>query len=130
MNQRNYIASEQLVFSKWSRKNYAVFASLGKQVKIGVLKAYICQKALLKGLVDIITISKNTEDTEENESEVNIADQSNLQLSFFVILVLSVFNLNSVISSQENFCLKKLYRVFKVCFLQIVESRLFLCPKS
>ncbi len=125
MNQRNYISSEQLVFSKWSRKNYAIFASLGKQVKIGVLKAGICQQTLLKGLVDIITISKNTEDSEDDESEVNIADQSMLQLSFFVILALSVFNLNSVISSQENSLFKNFIRHIQSLFFTNCRKQTF-----
>lgn len=126
MNHQNYISSNVVFFSRWSRKNYAVFASLGKHVKIGVLKVDICQKALLKGLVDIISISKNTKGTEEDESEVNIADQSILQLSFFVLLILSVFNLNSTLVSRKE-SLKRHIQKIQSLFFTNVESRLFLC---
>ncbi len=108
MNQQKYISPKLIVFSKWSRKNYAVFSSLGKQVKIGVLKARICQKTLLKGLVDIISISKNTEDFEEEESNLNTADTNYLQFAFstFGLLFLLFFNLASINSSRENRTLK------------------------
>ncbi len=131
MNQQKYISSKLIVFSKWSRKNYTVFSSLGKQVKIGVLKARICQKTLLKGLVDIITISKNTEDFEEEESKVNIADTSYLQFAFstFGLLLFLFFNLASVTSSQENRKQKNIIQHIHSLFFTSVESRLFLCNK-
>ncbi len=128
MNQHKFISPAVLVFSKWSRKEFAIFASLGKQIKIGVLKADICQKTLLKGLVDLITIAKNTEDFEEDESDVNIADHSSLQFtsSYFLLLILLIFNLTSLVASQEEDSSKKiLYSEHKVCFLPGVKDRLF-----
>ncbi len=37
-----------LLFRQWSRNNYAVFASLGKEVNIGHIDIDICDKALEK----------------------------------------------------------------------------------
>ena len=82
MNQRQYISPDIFVFSKWSRKEYAIFASLGKLIKIGVLKADICQKALLKRLVELKKIALLKEKIEEDENDLNIPDHDCLQSIF------------------------------------------------
>lgn len=104
MLQQKYISPDIIVFSKWSRKEYAIFASLGKLIKIGVLKADICQKALLKGLVDLINIAKTTENSDEDEIDLNIADHHFLQLtfSFLGLFFFSVFNLVTISVSKEE----------------------------
>ena len=51
MKQTLSIRRPQLVFSRWSRKSYAVFISLGKVVKIGRLAVDICRMAMLKSAV-------------------------------------------------------------------------------
>jgi hypothetical protein len=43
-----YKTNKVIVFSQWSRKNYAIFASLGKLIKIGRVSADISQLALQK----------------------------------------------------------------------------------
>lgn len=48
MNKSAYITSRVFCFSRWSRKSYSIFASLGKNVKISRLSVNICGKALLK----------------------------------------------------------------------------------
>ena len=37
-----------LCFSRWNRKGYAIFASLGREVCIGRLAIHICEMALRK----------------------------------------------------------------------------------
>lgn len=37
-----------LHFSRWNRKGYAIFASLGREVRIGTLAIRICEMALRK----------------------------------------------------------------------------------
>jgi hypothetical protein len=43
-----YPTRKVIVFSQWSRKSYAVFASLGKLLKIGCVKVDYCDKAIRK----------------------------------------------------------------------------------
>ena len=37
-----------LCFSRWNRKGYAIFASLGRNVRIGRLAIHICEMSLQK----------------------------------------------------------------------------------
>ncbi len=48
MKQNAGIGYRQVVFSRWSRKNYAIFCSLGKHIKIARLTIDICNVAMLK----------------------------------------------------------------------------------
>ena len=50
MQKSKNIQKQILVFSKWSRKGFAVFASLGKVVKIGQLNVEICKQAIKKNI--------------------------------------------------------------------------------
>jgi hypothetical protein len=50
MKGMNHISKKQIVFSQWSRKRYAIFASLGKVVKIARVSVDICNKALKKSI--------------------------------------------------------------------------------
>lgn len=43
------IVKSRLVFRKWSRKSYAVFASLQKEVQIGHLSFSICESLVSRG---------------------------------------------------------------------------------
>lgn len=128
MNQQKYITTNIFVFSKWSRKEYAIFASLGKLIKIGVLKADICQKALLKGIVELGKIAEFKEDVDEDENALDITDHDSLQfiLSVLGLSVFSIFNLTSVTISKKVKPLRTiLFREYKVCFLLSVRNRLF-----
>lgn len=64
---------DTVVFSKWSRKSYAVFASLKKVVRIACLSIDICQSSLMKvpaavRLLSMLGISDiENEDTDINE---------------------------------------------------------------
>lgn len=128
MNQQKFISSNIFVFSKWSRKAYAVFASLGKLIRIGVLKAEICQKALLKGLVDLNRIIKTNEDFDEDETVLDTKIQNSLQflLSAMGLSIFQAFRLISL-SKEERRLRTKFLSEYKVCFLPNVKNRLFLC---
>jgi hypothetical protein len=43
------IAKSRLVFRKWSRKSYAVFASIKREVQIGHLSFSICESLVSRG---------------------------------------------------------------------------------
>lgn len=128
MNQQKAISPRILVFSKWSRKKYAIFASLGKLIKIGVLNADICQKSLLKGLVNIAYNANIKSDIDADENELKIKDHDSLQfiLSFLGLSIFQVFNFASITNSKKvNPFRTKLYSEYKVCFLPGVRNRLF-----
>lgn len=44
-------------FSQWSRKGYAVFAGLGKRIRISSLALHVCQCALLKSAEKGVIVS-------------------------------------------------------------------------
>ncbi len=48
MNRAIINRNQSLIFNQWSRKSYAVFASLGKEVQIGHIDGEICEKAIEK----------------------------------------------------------------------------------
>ena len=51
MKQNRTIRNQHIVFSRWSRKSYAIFCSLGKTVKIARLSIDICRMAMMKSAV-------------------------------------------------------------------------------
>jgi len=69
------------VFSQWSRKAYAVFASIGRQVQIGHLNFDICVKSLLKGKKSFLLVSNNgtviewQENSSEEEPDLTLLQQ-------------------------------------------------------
>lgn len=48
MNKRAMRSGLVLCFSRWNRKGYAIFASLGRNVRIGRLAIHICEMSLQK----------------------------------------------------------------------------------
>lgn len=72
MIKNKIIQKQTYVFSRWSRKSWACFAAIGKQIKIGVLASTICDKAYTKTqmtgsfFIDSFTYlySQNNEDSE------------------------------------------------------------------
>ncbi len=52
-----------IYFSRWSRKGYAVFAVLGKEVAVTTFSISICEKALLKSAKKGVVV-RETDDTE------------------------------------------------------------------
>ena len=48
MNKRAIRSGLMLCFSRWNRKGYAIFASLGRNIRIGRLAIHICEMSLRK----------------------------------------------------------------------------------
>lgn len=75
MKQNRTIRNQQIVFSRWSRKSYAIFCSLGKTVKIARLSIDICRMAMMKSAVlqeiqQLFTSPQShQDDTTEQESQ-------------------------------------------------------------
>ncbi len=130
MNQQKFISPTIFVFSKWSRKEYAIFASLGKLIKIGVLKADICQKALLKSLYDLVHFEGLHPDADEDETTGYLANSDSLQilLSPFGLSMLQIQNLISVATNKKGEPFKNniIQKNIKSVFYSSVKNRLFL----
>ncbi|MDW7693758.1 hypothetical protein R9C00_03290 [Flammeovirgaceae bacterium SG7u.111] len=71
MNTFPNISPQTLVFSRWSRKSYAVFASLGKSIKIGKLSVEICRQATktLESFISLLGLGEASWETGEEASE-------------------------------------------------------------
>lgn len=90
MYSNSALLSSQLRFKRWSRKSYAVFATLGKSVTIGYLKVHMATKVLFAFVLEHLT-SFNA-DGESVESEQN----ESLLSEFPAILeAIPVLNTNS-----------------------------------
>ena len=89
---------EVVVFSGWSRKAYAIFASLKKVVRIARLSIDICLMSLLKNpsVVQFMDIF-NTEKDEPEELEIE--QESDLLL---LAAVLPVVSKSDVLSSDNE----------------------------
>ncbi len=74
-----YISSTKFVFNKWSKKGYAVFASLGKEIKIGFLKIEFFFISGLHSSPQLLlrSVPDQTEEESENREvvEVNVPAQ-------------------------------------------------------
>jgi hypothetical protein len=69
-----------LVFSQWSRKTYAIFASLKRVVNIAHLNIDLCESALLKSSSDVpfFTLFDFREDELDNLNSEEIIENQNL----------------------------------------------------
>lgn len=63
------ISEVVLYFSHWSRKGYAVFAALGRQIQIAGLALHICLCAMLKSARKGLIVTEVLA-WEENEGEI------------------------------------------------------------
>ncbi len=87
MKKYSKISANHVRFRQWSRKNYAVFSGLNKEITIGHVSASICGKALLKNN----HLSEDTQkqftdgifstDRENSDEPVIVISDSNLQLN-------------------------------------------------
>jgi hypothetical protein len=77
MNKRNH-RNNTIHFHQWSRKAYAVFMSLGRDVKICRLSVNMCEKSLLKidNIISQLALPSVKEMEEEGleDAVINIVD--------------------------------------------------------
>jgi hypothetical protein len=69
MKYQHKINQRSIVFSKWTRKSYAVFASLGKLVSIAHLSFDICMSFFSKKKNRLNVLKNNTELVENEDIE-------------------------------------------------------------
>lgn len=90
MRSSRHISNKVLTFSQWSRKNYAIFASLGKVVKIAHLSVDLCVSSILKSQPGIGSALLRFFLAPEKEDEEDSAIvQEMLQME---LLPLAIFN--------------------------------------
>lgn len=85
-------------FRRWSRKSYAIFASLHKAVTIGQLIVSICDKSLEKLRNRIFEASFNDLFNNNNEE-----DENELLSTTLEIQILTAINASSDIAQQPLF---------------------------
>ncbi len=117
MKKKPGISKKNLVFSQWSRKNYAVFASLGKVVTIAHVSVDICNCSLKKNFAnsEIIRLANNFGNSFKdiiNELDDHLCINAKLGLIFnFLIHSLKVVSTESLQSEIETVNQHKLSKV-------------------
>ena len=61
MTERAFNPVCKLCFSRWSRKGYAIFASLGREVRIGALSIRVCEVASRKSPGKAVIVRESRE---------------------------------------------------------------------
>jgi hypothetical protein len=119
MKHQIHKTNNTVLFSKWTRKNYAVFASLKKVVNIVRLSIQTCFALLGNNKVALRLLNKG-ENIEFSNSE---PDEDQMVFSqYFIILLLNL----GVISLDESCSLtNRKYNLLKVHILRKAEYGLF-----
>ncbi len=119
--------NQPITFRQWSRKNYAIFSSLGKEVNIGHVDIDICNKAFNKSPKIDITLNQTTEDLQykNDDEDVLLSENVNIQTISLLSFTTNLDNssrhsrrlTNKYISNYlTNFLfgeLELLYKIFK-----------------
>ncbi len=95
MKTNNPIAKQQIVFRKWSRKSYAVFASLQREVQIGHLSFSICASLVSRGK-SLISFESRRFGMTLNDIELGIAERLRLSNMALYLPILAMVSLNDV----------------------------------
>jgi len=87
MFRKHKIYKRSIVFSKWSGKNYAIFASLGKLIKIARLAVDICVQSLKKNhsIPDFPGIDDIEDITNNSDRDCDANPQPGLELQLTII---------------------------------------------
>lgn len=110
-----------IVFSKWTRKNYAVFASLKKVVNIVRLSLHTCFSLLSKNEF-ILRLINEGENIEVSNSKPN--DDRAIFSQWFIILLLDL----GLISLDESCSLtNRKYNLLESIFCVKQNMDFFLC---
>lgn len=97
------ILKSRLIFRKWSRKSYAVFASLKKEVQIGHLSLSICESLVSRGKSFVSFDSRMLFSASTNKQQ-NLAEslRSNNLSSYLVVLGLVSMTPATTILNRQN----------------------------
>lgn len=133
MNSGKYIARTVFTFHQWKGKGYAVFASLGKLIRIGKLSTAVSQNFVAKDVTkpDAFLNRMDGSDSEEESGEFRDAlllEQLALLLGIQPALI--AVNKNSERIQPSLAAYRIFYFLIKVRFLLRAGNGLFYCYKS
>ena len=100
MKHHNQKSNNAVVFSQWTRKTYAIFASLKKIVNIVRLSIDTCFALLFKNKFILSMLNFNTK-ADSSESETK--DNKNYMPQWFTILLLDL----GILSFDESYWFRK-----------------------
>lgn len=123
MFRKAYISqSKALKFRRWSRKNYAVFASLGKNILIGTLSVRINQSDVFKGANTVqlngFQLNEETKEWDEPNEPISLTE-------IIDFLLLSTRQVTAPIGGN-CICIKHKKNIFNR-FGTLCTSAVFLC---
>lgn len=118
--------SSTITFSQWSRKGYAMFASLNKVVHIAHLTINIAQLSLLKSgtITTIISLLKEN-DLEENAEQLEeLNEEQTLMLATMPIINTknTPYSLNRLVNHHTRNPYSALSKVWVSCILTPLYS--------
>lgn len=124
MFRKAYISrAKALIFKRWSRKSYAVFASLGKTVLIGNLKVSINQNDVNKGdnaiQINGIQLDEETEDWEDTLESINPAT--------ILDALISSYTLPTTAAASSSVIVYKTQNLYRTALAPVGTSAVFLC---
>jgi hypothetical protein len=110
MYSNSQLYQNSIVFRRWTRKAYAVFSSLGKQITIGHLTSGISEASLCKLETPIHSICylESKEELKDEELQEEPVSYSLFEL----ILLLCVIMLTPIVSSLS--CKLRIYSTVKL----------------
>jgi hypothetical protein len=119
MNRTLTFKNSSLVFTQWSRKSYAIFASLGKEVQIGHLDEGVCEKAIDKNKT-----KKSSKENWNNFSLIETDDPDELMLVNTDLQLISLISetINSDESSQHCCSLFTIYNFRNLTFHPVLQD--------
>lgn len=98
----NIFHRETIVFKQWTRKSYAVFASLKKEVRIAILSVSITNVLASKGkriIIDIVALL--------NQLTLSAEESQKLKENQVELLLIEVQNKNNDIAAHAYFMSEK-----------------------
>ena len=99
MNRAIAHQNQSLIFRQWSRKSYAVFATLGNEVQIGHIDVGICEKAIDKNNTER-SFKKDCTDSLLNETD----DLDELTLVNTDLQLMSLLSITSNSDESSQHC--------------------------
>ena len=104
MKETKSIAKRRLVFTKWSRKSYAIFASLKREVQIGHLSFSICG-SLVRKTKSFVSFASRMEFSSFTDKQQNLADSlqlSNMSSYLLVLRLVSMTDAENTLNRHAN----------------------------
>lgn len=130
MKSLKYITRTSFTFLKWERKGYAVFASLGRLIRIGKLSISISQNFISKNEVKTGLLSPNQDTSDENPAgKESVSDPGELLLltNRFALAVSSTQKSDIHLKALVPFrgLIHHIFFLIKVHFLLYARNGLF-----